>query len=178
LGSLFAKSTEGNYRLNVDDLDSMARPAAKYVGNEACGTCHVREYKTWLGTRHARTWVMLGMAEMSDRVKSHFQVEASNPQNSAICLKCHGTAADTPAEFRGPTFHIEEGVQCETCHGPGERYATEEVMKDIQKAISLGLRMPAKEMCLSCHIPKPSHAFMNQKPFDFGAAYKNIAHRH
>ncbi|MBP1597831.1 MAG: beta-propeller repeat protein [Acidobacteria bacterium] len=176
--SLFAKSTEGNYRLKIEDLDSITRPGAKYVGNEVCGTCHVREYKKWLGTRHARTWVMLGMAEKADRVMSHFNVSASSPQYSAVCLQCHGTAANTPPEFRLPTFHVEEGVQCETCHGPGEKYATEEVMVNRQKAISLGLRMPTKAVCLNCHIAKPSHAFMNRKAFDFEEFYKKIAHMH
>jgi YVTN family beta-propeller protein len=176
--SLFAKSTAGAFRLKVEDLDSITRPAAKYIGNEVCGTCHAREYKKWLGTRHARSWVMLGMTEKAERVKSHFNLTASSPQNSAICLKCHGTAADTPPESRQPTFHIEEGVQCETCHGPGEAYATEAVMKNKPLAISLGLRMPTKEVCLNCHMAKPSHEFMNKKPFDFEEMYKKIAHMH
>jgi YVTN family beta-propeller protein len=176
--SLFAKSTAGNYRMKIEDLDAVTRPGAKYIGNEVCGTCHPREYKKWLGTRHSRSWVMLGMSEKADRVRSHFNVRSSSPQNSAICLKCHGTAADTPPEFRLPTFHVEEGVQCETCHGPGESYATEEVMKNKQEAISLGLRMPTKEVCLNCHMDKPSHEFMNKKPFDFEEMYKKIAHMH
>jgi YVTN family beta-propeller protein len=176
--SLFAKSTAGNYRLKVENLDSLTRPGAKYVGNEVCGTCHPREYKKWLGTRHSRSWVMLGMTEKADRVKSYFNVKSLSPQNSAICLTCHGTAADTPVEFRLPTFHVEEGVQCETCHGPGEQYATEEVMKNKQEAISLGLRMPTKVVCLDCHKAKPSHEFMNKKPFDFEEMYKKIAHMH
>ena len=176
--SLFAKSTAGNYRLRVENLDSLTRPAAKYVGNEVCGTCHAREYKKWLGTRHSRSWVMLGMTEKADRVKSYFNVKSLTPQNSAICLQCHGTAADTPPEFRLPTFHVEEGVQCETCHGPGEEYVPEAVMKNKQEAISLGLRMPTKEVCLNCHKTKPSHEFMNKKPFDFEEMYKKIAHMH
>jgi len=176
--ALFAKSTQGNYRLKVEDTKSLTQPGARYVGNEVCGTCHVREYKKWIGTRHARSWVMLGMTEKADKVKSHFEMTASSPQNSAICLKCHGTAADTPAESRLPTFHVEEGVQCETCHGPGDRYATEAVMKNKQQAISLGLRMPTKEICLGCHMAKPSHAFMNKQPFDFEESYKKIAHMH
>lgn len=175
--SLFAKSTEEDYRLKIEDLDSITQPGAKYVGNEICGTCHVREYKKWLGTKHARSWVMLGMAEKADRVKSYFNVKSLTPQNSAICLRCHGTAADTPSEFRLPMFHVEEGVQCETCHGPGEKYATEAVMKNKQRAISLGLQVPAKDVCMNCHLNKPSHAFMHLKPFDFEEMYKKIAHK-
>lgn len=176
--SLFEKSTAGSYRLKVENLGAVTRPAAKYVGNEVCGTCHVREYKKWLGTRHARSWVMLGMTENADRVKAHFNVKPLTPQNSAICLKCHGTAADADPEFLQPTFHIEEGVQCETCHGPGERYATDAVMRNKPKAMSVGLRMPTKEVCLGCHMEKPSHAFMNIKPFNFEEMYKKIAHMH
>lgn len=176
--SLFAKSTAGNYQLKVENLDSVAQPAAKYVGNEVCGTCHPQEYKKWLGTKHARSWVMLGMTEKADRVKSLFNVTSLNPQNSAICLKCHGTAANTPPEFRLPTFHIEEGVQCETCHGPGGKYSTEAVMKNKQQAIALGLRVPAKDVCMNCHLEKPSHAFMHLKPFDFEEMYKKIAHKY
>jgi len=176
--SLFAKSTAGSYRLRVENLDSITQPVAKYLGNEVCGTCHPQEYKKWLGTKHARSWVMLGMTEKADKVKSYFDVKSLTPQNSAICLKCHGTAADTPAESRLPTFHIEEGVQCETCHGPGEKYVTEAVMKNKQQAIALGLRVPAKDVCMNCHLEKPSHAFMHLKPFDFEEMYKKIAHKY
>ncbi len=105
-------------------------------------------------------------------------MKSLTPQNSAICLKCHGTAADAPAESRLPTFHIEEGVQCETCHGPGEKYVTEAVMKNKQQAIALGLRVPAKDVCMNCHLEKPSHEFMHLKPFDFEEMYKKIAHKY
>jgi formate-dependent nitrite reductase cytochrome c552 subunit len=176
--SLFAKSTTGSYRLRVENLDSSTQPLARYVGNEVCGTCHPREYKKWLGTKHARSWVMLGMTEKADRVKTYFNMKSLTPQNSAICLKCHGTAADIPAEFRLPTFHIEEGVQCETCHGPGGKYSAEAVMKNKQQAIALGLRVPAKDVCMNCHLEKPSHAFMHLKPFDFEDMYKKIAHKY
>ncbi len=51
-------------------------------------------------------------------------------------------------------------------------------MKNKQLAISLGLRMPTKEVCLQCHKGKPSHEFMHLKPFDFEEMYKKIAHMH
>jgi YVTN family beta-propeller protein len=176
--SLFAKSKEGSFRLPIGDLDSFSQPAARYVGNEVCGTCHAREYKRWLGTRHARTWVMLGMPELAPKVAARFDRKPSNPQNSGICLKCHGTAADAPAEYRAATFHVEEGVQCEQCHGPGEKYAKEDIMKDKQKAISMGLQLPSRVLCMNCHQPKPSHEFMHRDSFDFDVFYKKIVHAH
>jgi hypothetical protein len=120
---------------------------------------------------------MLGMMDKAAKVGGSFKM-TEQPQNSAICLQCHGTAVSVPASYRADTFHVEEGVQCERCHGPGEKYATEEVMKDKNKAMSLGLIMPTKDICMSCHAPKPSHEFMKKKPFDFEAAYSRIKHTH
>ena len=176
--ALFAKETAGSYRLKVEGLEKTVAPPAKYVGNEVCGTCHTREYKLWLGTRHARTWVMLGMMDKAMKVGSQLPMKASMPQFSAVCVGCHGTAADAPPEYRAATFHIEDGVQCERCHGPGEKYATEQVMRDKQKAISLGLRLPSRDLCMNCHKAKPSHSFMGKKPFDFDTSYKKIVHMH
>ncbi|HYK87783.1 MAG TPA: multiheme c-type cytochrome, partial [Acidobacteriota bacterium] len=176
--ALFARSASGIYRLKVEDPEKTTTPPAKYVGNEVCGTCHTREYKLWLGTKHARTWVMLGMADRAANVGAQLEMKASAPQFSAVCLGCHGTAADVPDGYRANTFHIEDGVQCERCHGPGERYATREAMKDKQMAISLGLRLPDRTLCVECHKAKPSHAFMEKKPFDFDTSYKKIVHMH
>jgi hypothetical protein len=121
---------------------------------------------------------MLGMMDRAMKVGSQLDMKASAPQFSAVCLGCHGTAAGVPEEFRAATFHIEDGVQCERCHGPGERYATEEIMKDRKKAVSVGLRLPDRTLCMDCHKAKPSHAFMEKKPFDFDTSYKKIVHMH
>jgi hypothetical protein len=51
-------------------------------------------------------------------------------------------------------------------------------MKDKQKALSLGLRLPDRNLCMDCHKAKPSHAFMEKKPFDFDTSYKKIVHMH
>ncbi len=176
--TLFAREAGGSYRLKVENLEKTVDPPAKYVGNEVCGTCHTREYKLWLGTKHARTWVMLGMPERAAKVASQLPMNASAPQFSAVCLGCHGTASNVPEEYRAKTFHIEDGVQCERCHGPGELYATREVMKNKQEAISLGLRLPDRTLCMDCHKAKPSHSFMEKKPFDFDTMYKKIVHMH
>ncbi len=176
--TLFAREAGGVYRLKVEGLEKTVVPPAKYVGNEVCGTCHTREYKLWLGTKHARTWVMLGMLDRATKVGSQLDMKASAPQFSAVCLGCHGTAVNAPEEYRAATFHIEDGVQCERCHGPGENYASREVMKDKQWAISLGLRLPDRTLCMDCHKAKPSHSFMEKMPFDFDASYKKIVHMH
>ncbi len=50
-------------------------------------------------------------------------------------------------------------------------------MKNRQQAIALGLRVPAKDVCMDCHQEKPSHEFMHLKPFNFDEMYKRIAHK-
>jgi YVTN family beta-propeller protein len=171
-GALLAPSRRSPFRLEVADIDSPEIPNARYLGNEACAECHLPQYKTWLSTKHSRSWVMLGM-ETSMEVGSHFKMTAM-PQNNAQCLTCHGTAAKVPAEFRVPHFRVEEGVKCERCHGPGEHYAKEEIMKDRQKAKAAGLRIPTEQDCLSCHAPKPSHQVLGKPTFDYDKAILKV----
>ena len=43
------------------------------------------------------------------------------PQQSAMCLGCHATGAEAEEWERTRRSHVEDGVQCEKCHGPGQR---------------------------------------------------------
>ena len=54
------------------------------------------------------------------------------PQEAAICLGCHATASETEDWEKDDTFHREDGVQCEMCHGPGSEYMDESVMMHLQ----------------------------------------------
>lgn len=103
-------------------------------------------------------------------------IGVDSPARSAKCLICHATAATVSEDYRSPGFHLEEGVQCEACHGPGEKYGDEEIMQDKEAALSAGLRMPDETYCLGCHRPEPSHAELNLKPFSFEERWKKIAH--
>src|SRR5450756_1550770 len=78
---------------------------------------------------------------------------------------------------RDETFHIEDGVQCEGCHGPGSEYASLEVMKDRQVAMKAGLRMPDQEFCVNCHIEKGTHvAVLKQPPLDVKKGWELLLH--
>jgi YVTN family beta-propeller protein len=163
-------------RFKVQNLGKPVVPPAKYVGNHVCAGCHVKQHKVWIGTKHARTWVMLNSGPAATVARAA-GVKTQAPQYEAFCLRCHGTAADSEPEYRAANFHVEEGVQCEHCHGPGERYAKDDVMRDKQKAIGLGLVIPQKpEYCLGCHAPKPSHAALAKPPFDLKTAWEKIKH--
>jgi YVTN family beta-propeller protein len=173
--TMFPPSTRARSALRLEEKASVPDPPFKYVGNMVCAGCHMNQYKAWLGTKHARTWVML-QRELAKTIGKEMGIKASSPQYSGICLECHGTAANYPEPFRADGFHVEEGVQCERCHGPGGYHASADIMRDKDKAKSLGLRKATKEDCLVCHKAKPSHKVLGRPPFDFDKYWSRVKH--
>ena len=166
---------QGPGKLVIEDLDTLRIPAAQYVGNQTCKSCHASAYKVWLGTKHARSFVFLGAA-MGKVIAEKAGIGAVHPANSAQCLLCHTTAAAVPADFRGPDFRLEEGVKCEHCHGPGGQHVKEAFSLDRQAVLATRMKNPSRDDCLECHKDKPSHEVLNKKPFDYELARSRIAH--
>jgi cytochrome c peroxidase len=106
--------------------------------------------------------------------------EAARLKTDNNCLKCHAKGAQVDKSFLEPTFHFEDGVQCETCHGPGSGYVIwmREIMMGNRRKLSPEVqpKMPTMEDCMVCHREKLSHAVLNSNPFDFEKAWKKIAH--
>jgi YVTN family beta-propeller protein len=99
------------------------------------------------------------------------------PHTARVCLGCHTTAADAEEWERDETFLIEDGVQCETCHGPGSEYMDEAVMRNRELAMERGLKFPTSSTCMICHGPKGSHeAVLSGKPYVVEEALQTIAH--
>ena len=161
--------------LEVADLDSLRIPASIYAGNQACRNCHGGAYEIWLGTGHARSWIGLD-SEVGRTIAERMEVSAENPSQSAKCLTCHATAADVSAVFRAADFHVEEGVKCENCHGPGGEHVAGGLQIGSSPILLSHLRTPAEEECLQCHKEKPSHEMLNAGPFEFEKAVKKVAH--
>ena len=161
--------------LEIGDLDSFNVPNAKYVGNQVCKSCHSEAYRIWVASKHARSYVVLGMM-MAMKMGEECKIQACCPPKSAKCLTCHATAATVSKEYRAPGFYIEEGVKCEACHGPGEKYSTKEIMQNRKAATAAGLLTLDEKDCMRCHKPKPSHKMLKKKPFDYATAWKKIAH--
>ena len=80
------------------------------------------------------------------------------------------------AGFRASGFHIEEGVKCERCHGPGGQHVEEGLSLNRQAVLATRMRSPCEEDCLECHKEKPSHDLLGRKPFDFKKSMAQIAH--
>ncbi|GEM_PF-128455 len=152
-----------------------APPAHKYMGAGTCKMCHQKDtegkqFVIWSESKHAQAWKTLGTDEAKKLAAA--KGVAGDPQQAPECLKCHVTAYGAAAEFLGPKFDPKDGVQCEACHGPGADYWKKEVMKDKEKARSLGLVVPDEALCKTCHNPE-SPAY---KEFKFEEFLSKIAH--
>ena len=151
-----------------------------YVGVRACGTCHSgpgmgHQYSRWLHTKHSRAYATLALPEAL-RIAAISGVREP-PQEAPACLGCHATGFNAEPWEKDETFRLQDGIQCETCHGPGSEYAFEDVMRDRAKAMEAGLRMPDKKYCMTCHIEKGSHVAVLQSPqLDVEKAWKQISH--
>ena len=133
---------------------------AKYIGAAKCKMCHNKaekgeQYNKWLASPHAKAMSVLKADEKK------------NPK----CLKCHSTAAGVDQSLVA-SITVEEGVSCESCHGPGSLYKVATIMKDQKAAIAKGLVMPTEATCKKCHNPESP----NFKGFNFKEYAAKIAH--
>ena len=115
-----------------------------YVGARACARCHEghaagNQSSLWLLSAHSKAWATLATPEA--KVMAQLSGIADDPEKAPVCLGCHATAAEAEAWERDPGFRVEDGVQCEKCHGPGSEYMAEDVMRDREKPRRAGLRV-------------------------------------
>ena len=150
------------------------RDAANYAGLKACGICHKKDetgnqLAKWQASPHAKAFETLGTDKAKEAGK---KVGVDNPQTSGKCLKCHSTAYNFTETVATDKIKVEEGVTCESCHGPGKKYMAKATMEDRAKAIESGLVHPATQSCKLCHNAE-SPSF---KGFDEKTYVEKIAH--
>ena len=161
-------------------LHAQALKQPVYVGARACAKCHEghaagNQYSLWLNTAHSKAWASLATPEA--KVMARLSGITDEPETAPICLGCHATAADSEKWERDPGFRLEDGVQCEKCHGPGSEYMSDTVMRDPEAARRAGLRKFSKRDCAVCHYVKGSHVSVHRKPqLDVDAAWQMLAH--
>ncbi len=161
-------------------LRAQAQKQPVYVGARACAQCHEgkaagNQYSHWLSSAHAKAWATLALPEA--KAMARLSGIPDEPQNAPICLGCHATAADSEKWEHDVGFRLEDGVQCEKCHGAGSEYMDEKVMRDPEAARRAGLRRFTKRDCAVCHYVKGSHSAVHQKPqLDVEDAWKRLAH--
>lgn len=151
-----------------------------YVGEAECAKCHRGagfgyQQCLMLLTAHSKAYATLALPEAKEIARlSGIKQE---PHEAAMCLGCHATGAEAEEWERDETFHVEDGVQCEKCHGAGSEYMDEKIMMDPKAARAAGLRMPQKSDCLNCHKVKGSHAaVLKMKTFNVDEAWELLQH--
>ena len=108
--------------------DQLALGTNRYVGAEACAGCHTAEAEDWEHSHHAGAFNRLLQQQ------KHYQPD---------CVTCHTTGFGYPTGFRIGKDVLTH-VQCEVCHGPGERHARRPEARNIR-------RTPPPELCQRCH---------------------------
>src|SRR5687768_2964570 len=114
-----------------------------YVGSASCNgsACHgstkpktkfsiqQNEYWTWFDNdSHAKAYDVLTKAD-SKRIAKNLGID--KPETDKKCLVCH--SVDVDEKHQGPNFDVKEGVTCEGCHGPAEKWLGPHMRRDWDK---------------------------------------------
>lgn len=169
--------------------DASAPIEHEYVGVAKCKSCHKKELMgdqmaVWRKGPHQSSWLVLQTPESIEMGQA--MGLAGPPSESAECLVCHVTAFGVPAERISRPLDPSDGVQCESCHGPGRRYRKKKIMSDPERARANGLWVisPESGICERCH-NEQSPTFRKDRfvledgstsPFDYELAVEAIAH--
>lgn len=141
-----------------------------YVGQAVCAECH-REAGIARICEPARIW------QHSEAYRALLKPKAKHVAmlngvhgpipDQVLCLQCHSTGADEGPQWMAPSFRMEDGVQCESCHGPGSLHVDghrAEPSEGVGRTI-LALHKPDRGECLTCHANRPSHREVLQNGF-------------
>ena len=120
-----------------------------YVGAKRCQVCHQEAYDIWAKGPHARA-----LSNLTGQQKQDFR-----------CRQCHTMLADAPME------HLQ-GIQCESCHGPGRYYAESYIMQDEELRKELYFKEINEESCLYCHQGNQT----GFKPWNYKEKLEKIRH--
>jgi hypothetical protein len=167
-------------------VSTPATPAAhelaanKYIGAAKCKNCHDKadngdQYGAWEHAKHSKAFEVLGSDE-AKKVAAELGIE--DAQKAEQCVKCHVTAYGVDPKLLKKSFKAEMGVQCETCHGPGDAHLKARfkaaAAEDPDAKMEPGeiISAPTEEMCVKCHNSE-SPSF---KAFCFNNMMQKIQH--
>jgi len=146
----------------------------KYTGAASCGAsnCHgstkpkadfpkLNENIVWFQKdKHAKAYATLTNEKLKSGVspsKIATNLKIGKAETSSKCLVCH--AVDVKPELRGPKFDISEGVHCDGCHGPAEKWLEPHAEKGWthEQSVKLGMYdtknfLLRADKCVSCHL--------------------------
>lgn len=155
----------------------------KYIGADKCKSCHSAaasgdQYGAWKKSLHAKAFERLSSEEAK---KIGAEKGIADVAKADECVSCHVTAFGVPEAEVKKGFDRAHGVQCETCHGPGEQHMKARFAAAAKADASQGytqvpadeiIAVPTEETCKKCHNEKsPSY-----KPFCFHEFRAKIRH--
>jgi hypothetical protein len=143
----------------------------RFLGASSCAAsaCHGNqsppgtkgcEYTTWATQdKHARAYAVLL------EKRSLFMMKALGRRDAhrdTLCLSCHVVPSFTETLARDPATFLQDGVSCESCHGPSQKWLTEHAQfswtrrSSVEKQL-LGMRdlRPLDNrisLCVDCHV--------------------------
>lgn len=158
-------------------ISLLAQEKYSFIGVQDCAMCHKTEKQgqqlsIWQESKHAKAYETLKTDKANEIAKQKgFNTPAVETED---CLRCHASGYDVDESLLGKKFKIEDGVQCETCHGAGSGYKAMSIMKDRQKSIENGMiyHENLEDFCVGCHNVE-SPTFVG---FDINEAWELIKH--
>lgn len=126
--------------------------AKGFVGAEKCKHCHAKVYELWSQHGHAHAQENLPKSK----------------KNELRCLFCHATDARKKLK----SFQLSN-VQCEACHGPGERHAARAARNAPSQKVRSSISRPTEKQCRNCHSDVRAASL---RPFDFQKGLQVIQH--
>ncbi|MCF7954638.1 MAG: hypothetical protein K9M75_02435 [Phycisphaerae bacterium] len=143
---------ERDFRVHKDDEEgltsitaSRSKNANRYVGPEACKTCHEKEYEIWSKSGHAHAFDSL---------------EKKDDHYSPRCIKCHTVGYMSSDGYVNARLTPKlKNVSCESCHGRGDYHAR------LQAGEEIGVKkvFMKKVNCTECHDEENSPSFDREK---------------
>jgi hypothetical protein len=99
----------------------------KFLGMDACVSCHEPQFEQWKTTPHAHAFETL---------------EKQSKEATPDCVKCHVTGFSEPGGYRNQVTTAKlKDVQCEVCHGVGSDHNMFDATKEP----------PPESVCITCH---------------------------
>ena len=138
---------------------------ARFTGSPSCATsmCHGGagefRHQTTIWQKqdiHSRTYNTLVNARSAQIVAA---LKIPDATSSSRCTTCHAPFHDVPkSAFLGEPTKATEGVSCESCHGPAEKWIRSHTRPDFshKDRVLLGLRdlnhlYVRANSCVACH---------------------------
>lgn len=147
-------------------FSSSGKAQNQTLGPGSCGTgqtnCHFNDNEWWKKDAHYLSVTSIYDAQARyEQLASLAGVNAKDLfKGNNMCMKCHGTVVSGQENK-----DTDNGVSCESCHGPGSAYKDPHSEGDpklgdqrpgYKKGLGLGMRELANldqraELCVSCH---------------------------